>query len=94
MQIGRIESEGPQTEESEDWSWGNGGMEGTYLGAMKGGPNTQCYHCQQYGHIALNCPSKGGGKGKGGEEKGKGKGNGSYGPWNLKGSPPGLGGKG
>ena len=59
----------------------------------KGGPNTQCYNCWEYGHIAQNCPKgqhtppglhmpgqpKGGKDGKGwGEVKGKSKGKGTY----------------
>jgi len=34
----------------------------------KGGPNTECYNCGEKGHIAINCPKKG--KGKGNEGKG------------------------
>ena len=34
-------------------------------------PNTTCYHCQGYGHMARECPQKGKGKG---DMKGGGKG--------------------
>jgi len=45
----------------EEWQEGKDEVAPVY-------PNTRCYHCQGYGHMARECPQKG--KGKGGE-KGK-----------------------
>ena len=54
----------------EDWGDDGGGT----IGAVY--PNTRCYFCQGFGHMARECPQKGKGKGKDGGRGGKGKGGG------------------
>ena len=74
MQVGRVSTE----EDYQDDGYGyDDNYDDTYLGAM--GAGTQCYSCLGYGHIAVNCPLKGKGKGQDrgqapvyGKAKGKG----------------------
>jgi hypothetical protein len=69
----RMEVDEVRKEGSEDWEadWWNCEVcdDGGGIGAIY--PNTRCYNCQGYGHMARECPQKGKGKG---DMKGGGKG--------------------
>jgi hypothetical protein len=55
----------------DEWEGEGWGEEGEEDEVGAGYPNTRCYHCQGYGHMARECPQKGKGKG---DMKGGGKG--------------------
>ena len=59
-----------EVDEHDADCWDDGLFQGQEIAAVW--PTTQCYNCKGYGHMARNCPNKGGGKGgKGGKGFGK-----------------------
>ena len=96
MEVDGLDEGGGEAWE-EDWGDDGGGT----IGAVY--PNTRCYFCQGFGHMARECPQKGKGKGKDGGRGGKGKGGGfetkgggkgGKGGFETKGAGKGMGWKG
>ena len=67
---GTVPMDVDEVDEHDADCWDDGLFQGQEIAAVW--PTTQCYNCKGHGHMARNCPNKGGGKGgKGGKGFGK-----------------------